>query len=95
MFQALFKSAPLFILLLGACSSEPLTVCEVPEGTGCPQCLDGVYTCSYDGVEVTSESCGECGTRIELHEELCAQGSVELRELVEEQIECTVSPLTN
>ena len=89
MFNMLLRS--LFIasaaLWLG-CTGEPVTVCETPNGTGCNDCLDGEYTCTYDGVSVTTPACAGCQTRLALIYELCAEGRTESRELVEAEIVC-------
>lgn len=70
------------------CTGTPVTVCEVPNGTGCDECIDGDFTCTYDDVSVTTPACAGCQTRLALHEELCAEGRTDLREDVEDGMVC-------
>ncbi|MCB9683541.1 MAG: hypothetical protein H6735_00710 [Alphaproteobacteria bacterium] len=70
------------LLLLTACGGETTPTetmsdaCAWEEERGtCPSCSDGEVTCTLDGVEVTSGTCGSCQVLWKLASELCAAGS--------------------
>lgn len=57
--------------------------------TLCPECVTVVVQCSYDGVDVVSESCPDgCQAKAALYTELCDLGYIESREEVEEGMIC-------
>jgi hypothetical protein len=49
-----------------------------------------VVRCSFDGVEVTEESCGDCQARSALYLKLCEEGSTATPDEVEDGMICEV-----
>jgi hypothetical protein len=41
------------------------------EFSGCPECDDGIVTCTYEGASATENSCGGCQARGALYQQLC------------------------
>jgi hypothetical protein len=72
------------------CAGEA-TVCEATERYACDQCYGNVYTCSYDGVSLTTRACEGCQARLDLYRELCAQGRTETRAEVDEGMVCEIA----
>ncbi len=64
--------------------------CDLLEGLSCPECLDGIYTCTYGDIQVSGEACGGCQTQAEVYEELCDRGSDAPAETVEASTECVL-----
>ena len=75
-----------WIVVVGCSDSE--SVCGKAAEQACPECLDGVVTCSFDGVEVTEPSCDGCQARTGLYDELCEAGSTATVSEVDEGMVC-------
>ncbi|MBX2804208.1 MAG: hypothetical protein KTR31_41490 [Myxococcales bacterium] len=72
--------------LLAGCEGG---ACELAnDRLGCPECADGVVTCSFEGVSATELSCGGCQARVGLYQALCDQGSTASREEIEAGLVC-------
>lgn len=78
----------ILLLFFGCSLSEP-GPCEKPEGSFCLDCLDGYWTCTYEGYEATSGDCGgPCHTKWDLFDEACDQGLTPTWEEFEAAVEC-------
>jgi len=77
----------LALTLATGCAEEP-GVCDSVDGEACDQCSDGEFTCTYDGVSVTTDACQGCQTRLALFDELCALGRTDSRAEVDASMVC-------
>jgi hypothetical protein len=63
--------------------------CELAaDSQTCPECSSGNATCSFDGVEVTAASCGDCQARGQLYQALCDAGNEADRATIEADTVC-------
>lgn len=75
-------------LAVAGCEPREATVCALPDGLSCHDCLEGVYTCTYGDVSITQGDCfGEC-TPFDVYAALCAQGSEETLAVVDAGMVC-------
>jgi hypothetical protein len=80
---------------LGACEPAPGgDACTLADThNACPECADGITTCSYGGVSVTEVSCQECQARGALFRALCEGGNTDSAAEIEADTVCTTEPL--
>lgn len=67
------------------------TVCDSVRGDMCNQCFGNVYTCTYEGVSVTTRACEGCQARLALYDELCALGRTDSRAEVDASMVCELA----
>lgn len=58
--------------------------------TACPECSDGVTTCTFRDTSETANSCGGCQARSALYATLCAAGEQASEAEILDELVCTV-----
>ena len=85
--------APLALLVLAlslAIGCARPDVCDPIKNEICHDCFGDMYTCTYDGISVTTRACEGCQARYALRAELCALGRTDNRAEVEASMVCEV-----
>ena len=60
------------------------------DNTACPECSDGVTTCTFRATSETANSCGGCQARSALYATLCAAGEQATEAEILDELVCTV-----
>lgn len=77
-------------LLVGCTGNGDATdACALAEEhAGCPECADGVVSCTYEEHEHTAMSCGGCQALSGLYRDLCDAGVTDSQAAIEAGTEC-------
>jgi hypothetical protein len=65
--------------------------CALAEAnTACPECSDGLTTCTFRDTSETANSCGGCQARSALYATLCAAGEEATEAEILDELTCSV-----